>query len=129
LRLRETLLGKLGYVVIGANSAAAAMAKLENCAIDAVLLEYKSEGMDAEAVAYQFKQRFPNQPIVLLSAYSEMPERVLWLVGEYVMKSEPIEGLVQVIERAIRAKKEDYKPCRGRVVAFKKTSSGGSKSA
>ena len=25
-----------------------------------VLLEYKHEGMDAEAVAYQIKQRFPN---------------------------------------------------------------------
>lgn len=78
LRLRETLLGKLGYVVIGANSAAAAIAKLESCAIDAVLLEYKSEGMDAEAVAFQIKQRFSNPPIVLLSAYSDMPERAFF---------------------------------------------------
>lgn len=53
-----------------------------------------------------------------------MLERVLWLVDEYVMKSGPIEGPVQVIERAKLAKKEDYKPCRGRLVAFKKTSSG-----
>ncbi|MGC2198399.1 MAG: response regulator [Terriglobales bacterium] len=118
LRLRETLLEKHGYIVVAANSAAAAIAKLENCAIDAALLEYKSEGMDAEAIAFQIKQRFPNQPVVLLSAYSEMPERVLWLVDEYVMKSEPVEGLVQAIERAIRAREEDYKPCRGRVVAF-----------
>jgi len=73
LQLRETLLGKHGYVVVAANSASAAIAKLENCAVDAVLLEYKSEGMDAEAIAFQIKQRFPNQPIVLLSAYSEMP--------------------------------------------------------
>jgi CheY-like chemotaxis protein len=87
--------------------------------------------MDAEAVAYQFKQRFPNQPIVLLSAYSEMPERVLWLVDEYVMKSEPIEGLAQAIERAIHAREEDSKPCRGRVIGFnaKRTSSRGSKGA
>ncbi|MGA2990860.1 MAG: hypothetical protein ABSD88_10345, partial [Candidatus Korobacteraceae bacterium] len=46
----------------------------------AVLLEYKLEGMDAEAVAYQIKQRFPRLPIILLSAYSQMPERILWLV-------------------------------------------------
>ena len=127
LRLRETLLEKQGYVVVAANSAAAAIAKLENCAIDGVLLEYKSEGMDAEAIAFQIKQRFPNQPIVLLSAYSEMPERVLCLVDEYVMKSQPVEDLVQAIERAIRATKEDYKPCRGRVIAFKRTSSGESR--
>jgi len=118
VQLREILLGEHGYVVVGANSASAAIAKLENCAVDAVLLEYKSEGMDAEAVAFQIKQRFPNQPIVLLSAYNEIPERVLWLVDEYVMKSETIEGLVQAIERAIRAREEDRKPCRGRVVPF-----------
>jgi two-component SAPR family response regulator len=48
------------------------------------------------------KQRFPNLPIILLSAYSEMPERILWLVDEYVMKSELPERLVPVIERACR---------------------------
>ena len=62
-------------------------------------LEYKLEGMDAEAVAFRVKQRFPESPIILLSAYSEMPDRILWLVDEYVMKSEPLEGLVRVIER------------------------------
>jgi len=45
------------------------------------------------------------------------------------MKSEPVEGLVQAIERATRAREEDYKMCRGRVVAFKRTSSGESKGA
>ena len=130
-RFRETLLGKHGYVVVTASNAAAAIAKLDNCAIDAVLLEYKSEGMDAEAIAFQIKQRFPNHPIVLLSAYSEMPERVLWLVDEYVMKSESIEALVQAIERAIEAAEEDCEPCRGRIIPFsaKRTSSGESKGA
>ena len=59
----------------------------------AVLLEYKQEGIDAEAIACQVKQRFPHLPIILLSAYSEMPERILWLVDEYVMKSELPEQL------------------------------------
>jgi hypothetical protein len=47
------------------------------------------------------------------------------------MKSEPIEGLVQVIERAIRARGEGYKPCCRRVIAInaKRTSSGESKGA
>ncbi len=38
-------------------------------------------------------------PIILLSAYSDLPERVLWLVDEYMMRSEPLEGVVQIIER------------------------------
>jgi len=40
--------------------------------------------------------------IILLSAYSEMPERVLWLVDDYVMKSELPERLLPIIERTHR---------------------------
>ena len=50
---------------------------LEESSVAAVLLEYKHEGMDSEAIACHIKQRFPNLPIILLSAYSEMPERIL----------------------------------------------------
>jgi len=106
LQHRKTCLEARGYSVVTATNARAAIAVLEKSTIDAVILEYKSEGMDAEAIAFQIKQRFPNQPIVLLSAYSEMPERVLWLIDEFVMKSEPLEGLVRVIERSIRAGEE-----------------------
>ena len=81
----------------------------------AVLLEYKMEGMDAEAVAYQIKQRFPRLPIILLSAYSEMPERILWLVDEYVLKSEFPERLVPIIERTCslgpRSDQRCERPC------------------
>jgi DNA-binding NtrC family response regulator len=76
------------------------MKMLQETSVAAVLLEYKHEGMDVEAVAFHVKQRFPNLPIILLSAYSEMPERILWLVDEYVMKSELPERLVPIIERA-----------------------------
>jgi CheY-like chemotaxis protein len=64
-----------------------------------VLLEYKQEGMDAEAVAIHVKQRYPYLPIILLSGYVEIPERVLWLADEYVLKSAPLEELGYVIER------------------------------
>ncbi len=69
----------------------------------AVLLEYKTEGIDAEAVACHIKQRFPSIPIILLSAYACTPESVLWLVDEYVMKSELSERLMPTIQRATRS--------------------------
>jgi CheY-like chemotaxis protein len=78
---------------------------LEEMSVAAVLLEYKTEGMDAEAVACHIKQRFPNLPIVLLSAYVEMPEPILWLADEHVMKSEPTEHLVRIIEQATQSHK------------------------
>ena len=100
LELRKTALESQGYCVKIASSGYTAMKMLEETSVAAVLLEYKQEGMDAEAVACHIKQRFPNLPIILLSAYSEMPERILWLVDEYVMKSELPERLVPIIERA-----------------------------
>jgi CheY-like chemotaxis protein len=102
LQLRKASLEPLGYSVMTAATAPSAIAVLENTAVAAVLVDYKSEGMDAEAIAYHVKQRFPHQPIILLSAYSDMPERILWLVDEYVTRSEPFERLAEVIERATR---------------------------
>jgi CheY-like chemotaxis protein len=102
LDLRKATLESLGYRVKIASNGYTAMKILEERSAVAVLLEYKQEGMDAEALTCLIKQRFPNLPIILLSAYSEMPERILWLVDEYVMKSEFPERLVPIIERACR---------------------------
>jgi two-component system, NtrC family, response regulator GlrR len=99
---RKATLESHGYRVRVASGGCPALRILEETPIAAVLLEYKQEGMDAEAVACHIKQRFPSLPIILLSAYSEMPERILWLVDEYVMKSELSERLLPSIERATR---------------------------
>jgi CheY-like chemotaxis protein len=100
LELRKATLESHGYCVERASSGCTALKMLGETPVAAVLLEYKHEGMDVETVARHIKQRFPNLPIILLSAYCEMPERILWLVDEYVMKSELPEGLVPIIQRA-----------------------------
>ena len=100
LELRKETLESHGYSVKIASSRHTAMKILEESSVAAVLMEYKHEGMDSEAIACHIKQRFPNLPIILLSAYSEMPERILWLVDDYVMKSELPDRLVPIIERA-----------------------------
>ena len=111
LDLRKATLESYGYRVKIASSGYAAIRLLQEASVAAVLLEYKEEGMDAEAVACHIKHRFPRLPIILLSGYSEMPERILWLVDEYVMKSEMPEGLVRIIQRTTRSAKaqEAYK--------------------
>ncbi len=100
LEHRKAMLEANGFNVRIGTNACAAMNILEKTTVDAVLVEYKQEGIDAEAVAYYIKQRFPHLPIVLLSAYSDMPERILWLVDEYVMKSE-LERLIHIIRQTI----------------------------
>ncbi len=114
LELRKATLESHGYRVKTASSSYPALKMLEETPVAAVLLEYKTEGMDAEAVACHIKQRFPTLPIILLSAYAEMPERILWLVDEYVMKSEIPERLVPILERATRPHGSDNEcRCRG----------------
>jgi CheY-like chemotaxis protein len=99
LKLRKETLEPLGYSVATTTDPNFAIKLLEKTPVAAILIDYKSEGMDTIAVALHIKQRFSDKPIVLLSAYSDLPERILWLVDDYVMKSEPLEGLVQVIDR------------------------------
>jgi CheY-like chemotaxis protein len=99
LKVRKAILESHGYRVKVASSGYDAMKILEEASVSAVLLEYKQEGMDAEAVARHIKHRFPNLPIILLSAYREVPGQILWLVDEYVMKSDLSERLLPIIER------------------------------
>jgi CheY-like chemotaxis protein len=108
LEVRRETLERRGYHVEVATTGSAALRILEETSVAAVLLEYKFEGMDAEAIACHIKRRFPAQPIILLSVYSEVPERVLWLVDEYVMKSEVPEGLVRIIERVTNLSPQAY---------------------
>ncbi|HZW92977.1 MAG TPA: response regulator [Candidatus Eremiobacteraceae bacterium] len=107
LEIRKAALESRGFRVEAATNGCSAIKILQDTLVDAVLLEYKEEGMDAEALAYQINQRFPDVPIILLSAYFDMPERILWLVDEYVMKSELPGGLVRVLERVTRPVKTD----------------------
>ena len=99
LELRKAALEASSFCVETATSGYAAIKMLEETLVGAVLLEYKEEGMDAEALAYQINKRFPNLPIILLLAYTETPERILWLVDE--------DGLMRVIERVTRRTNTD----------------------
>ena len=102
LKLRKANLESRGFSVETATNTVSAMKTLENTAVAAVLVEFKTEGLDAEAVAFHIRQRFPKQPIILLSAFCDMPRRILWLVDDFVMRSEPLEQLAEVIERVAR---------------------------
>ena len=86
LELRKTTLESNGHCVGTASSGYSVLQILKGTPVSAILLEYRPEGKDAEAVACQIKQQFPSRPIILLPMFSESPERILWLVDEYVMK-------------------------------------------
>ncbi len=101
LAVRKANLELLGYSVLIASNASAAIKLLKQVPVDVVLLEYKQEGMDAEAIAFHLKQQFPQLPVILLSAFAHMSERILWLVDEYVMKSARSDELARTIDRVV----------------------------
>lgn len=103
LQLRKAGLERLGYSVFTATDARSAIAVLEQTPVAAVLVEYKREGIDAEALAFHIKQRFPTRPLILLSAFSELPERILWLVDEYLMRSEPLERIAAIVSQVAQS--------------------------
>jgi CheY-like chemotaxis protein len=113
LEHRKTALASLGFCIKTASNGYDAMKMLEQSSVDAIFLEYKQEGMDSEAVAFQIKQRFPNLPIIMLSANTDIPERVLWLVDEYVMNSELPSGLPRAVQR-VKHPTNTYGPPRRR---------------
>jgi two-component system, OmpR family, response regulator len=76
LELRKATVESHGYCANIASNGHTALKMLEETTVAAVLLEYKLEGMDAEAVACHIKQQFPDLAIILLSAYADMPERI-----------------------------------------------------
>ena len=96
---RKSVLASHGFCIKAASNGYDAMKMLEQTSVDAVFLEYAQEGMDSEAIAYQIKQRFPNLPIIMLLANADIPDRVLWLVDEYVMNSELPSGLPRAVQR------------------------------
>jgi two-component system response regulator ResD len=96
-----------GFCVETASNGQDSLQVLEQTPVDAVLLEYKRERKDTESLACRINQQFPNVPIILLSAYFDMPEQILWLVDEYVMKSELPESLASIVDRVTRRTKMD----------------------
>jgi CheY-like chemotaxis protein len=109
LKIRKNTLESLGYSVVTATDTLTAMQMLETMPIAAVLVEYKLEGIDAEALAFHVKQKLPNQPIILLSAHPEIPERTLWLVDDYLMYSqldllpESIKRVTHLVRKVVHA--------------------------
>jgi len=67
-----------GYIVHEANSGAEALALFEPGKFDMVFIDYFMPEMKGDQLAAAIKQRSPNQPVVIITAY---PERLQSLVN------------------------------------------------
>lgn len=88
LSVRRLILESKGYRVFTAESGPEALDLFSAEAIDLVVLDYKMPGMNGDVVAERMKRLRPNVPILMLSAYVDLPRKTLALVDKYVTKGE-----------------------------------------
>jgi CheY-like chemotaxis protein len=97
LSVRKAVLESQGYRVFTAENGRDALQLFSSERIDLVILDYAMPGMDGGAVAEKMKRLRPAVPILLLSAYVDLPRETLAFVDRSVTKGEPPPMLLVTI--------------------------------
>lgn len=94
LRIRKTVLEHAGYQVLTALDGPTGLSLFRGNPVDCVVLDYYMPEMDGGAVAQAMRRERPEIPILLLSAYINLPSEVVALVDVTLLKGEgPLELL------------------------------------
>lgn len=96
LQIRRAVLERAGYQVLTAVDGATGLSLFRGHTIDGVVLDYYMPEMDGGAVAQAMRQERPEVPIMLLSAYINLPAEVVSLVDVTLLKG---EGPVELLEK------------------------------
>jgi len=94
LRVRKILLERAGYRVLTAPDGRSALEIFSAEPVEAVVLDYSMPGMDGGEVAVRMRETKPDVPILLLSAYLDLPPEVTSLVALYMTKGEGAPALL-----------------------------------
>lgn len=103
--LREALCDTLemdGYRTVEAAEGAAALEQLQRAPVDLVLSDVHMDGMDGHTLLRSIKQRWPEIPVVLLTAYAAVQKAVQAMregAADYVSKPLEAERLLEVVGR------------------------------
>jgi CheY-like chemotaxis protein len=95
--VRKMLLESRGYRVFTVQNGADALVLFSSEDIDLVVLDYLMLGMNGDAVARKMKDLRPGLPIVMFSAYVDLPNEILALVDKSVTKGEAPTILLKAI--------------------------------
>jgi len=101
LKLYKSELEDEGYSVITASSGKEALEVFEKEAPDIVTLDILMPDMDGIQVLRQMKEKMPNMPVIMLTAYDYRDDFSVWVSDAYMVKSSDLSGLKATIKRII----------------------------
>ena len=93
LTLRRLMLEKAGYRVLIAESPAKAIELFRSDAVDLVIVDYYMPGMNGLSLARELL-REKKLPIVVLSAYAELPGESIGMADMWITKGTAAEELL-----------------------------------
>ncbi len=104
LQLRKIILESSGYCVLIAASGAEGLKLFEENPVELVVLDFLMPEMKGDEVADRMRQLKPQVPIVMLSAYYDLPARVDLLVDARIVKGESTQNLLETVARLIESR-------------------------
>lgn len=96
LQIRRAVLERAGYQVLTAIDGPGGLALFRKEVVDGVVLDYYMPEMDGGAVAQTMRRERPDVPIMLLSAYINLPPELVQLVDMTLLKG---EGPLELLEK------------------------------
>jgi CheY-like chemotaxis protein len=97
LLLRKRLLERAGYNVVAVRSSREGLAAFESSPIHIAVLDYWMTGGNGLQLAQELKRRRGSLPVVILSAYSELPGETIGIADAWITKGMASETLLKKI--------------------------------
>ena len=92
-----------GYEVYTAANGREALDIIENVALDLVILDIKMPEMDGIEALRQIKEKKPNLPVVLSTAYGDYKQDfATWASDDYLVKSSDLEDLKKSVKKHLK---------------------------
>lgn len=102
--LHKLLFEVNGFRVLVATSGREGLKLLEQESVDLVVLDYRMPDMMGDKVAENIRRERPEIPILMESAYTDLPKEVLRNVDAYLVKGGATEKLVAQVKTLLKKK-------------------------